>query len=166
MGIHNYLIEGSSGAGKTTIATELERRGYHVVHGDRVLAYQGDPETGARLTPPSGDLQFISDHHIWDLGKVLAILADPRHPKTFFCGGSRNWHKFIHRMDAVFLLELDRATLERRIDTRVNEWGSEPAERAIVMALHETRKYQPEQGIRIDATRPLAEVVDTILALT
>jgi hypothetical protein len=166
MGIQNYLIEGSSGAGKTTVATELERRGYHVVHGDRMLAYQGDPETGARLAPPSGDLQFISDHHIWDLGKVLAILADPRHPKTFFCGGSRNWHKFIHRMDAVFLLELDRATLERRIDARVNEWGSEPAERAIVMALHETRKYQPDQGIRIDATRPLAEVVDTILALT
>jgi hypothetical protein len=164
MGIRNYLIEGSSGAGKTTIATELERRGYHVVHGDRVLAYQGDPETGARLTPPPGDLQFISDHHIWDLGKVLAILADPHHPMTFFCGGSRNWHKFIHRMDAVFLLELDRQTLERRIDTRVDEWGSEPAERAIVMALHETRKYQPETGIRIDATRPLAEVVDTILA--
>ncbi|KRA42599.1 nucleoside kinase [Devosia sp. Root635] len=164
MAICNYLVEGSSGAGKTTVATELERRGYHVVHGDRVLAYQGDPETGARLFPPAGDHQFISDHHIWDLDQVRAIIADKTRDKTFFCGGSRNWHKFIHRMDAVFLLELDRETLERRIDSRVDEWGSEAAERAIIMALHETRKYQPEDGIRIDAARPLAEVVDAILA--
>lgn len=163
MAAQNYLIEGSSGAGKTTVATELERRGYHVVHGDRVLAYQGDPETGVRLTPPLGDLQFISDHHIWNLDRVMTIIADQTHHKTFFCGGSRNWYKFIHRIDAVFLLELDRETLERRIDMRVDEWGSEPAERAIIMALHDTRKYQPTDGIGIDATRPLGEVVDTIL---
>lgn len=35
MGKKNYLIEGVSGAGKTTVANELEKRGYHVVHGDR-----------------------------------------------------------------------------------------------------------------------------------
>lgn len=162
MAHRNYLIEGSSGAGKTAVATELERRGYHVVHGDRVLAYQGDPQTGARLTPPPGDLQFISDHHIWDLDQVRAIIADKTHEQTFFCGGSRNWHKFIAEIDAVFLLELDRETLERRIDSRVDEWGSEPEERAIIMALYETRTYQPE-GIHIDASRPLADVVDAIL---
>lgn len=164
MGIRNYLIEGSSGAGKTAVATELERRGYHAVHGDRVLAYQGDPETGARVTPPPGDLVFLNDHHIWDLEKVRAIIADRSRDMTFFCGGSRNWHKFIHLLDGVFLLELDRGTLERRIDLRVNEWGSEPAERAMIMALHQSGRNQPGAGIRIDATRPLAEVVDTILA--
>src|SRR5258708_2293376 len=49
MGIRNFLIEGVSGAGKTTVAEELQRRGYHVVHGDRELAYYGDPETGDPL---------------------------------------------------------------------------------------------------------------------
>lgn len=164
MALRNYLIEGSSGAGKTTTATELDRRGYHVVHGDLVLAYQGDPDTGVPVSPQPGDLDFINDHHIWDLGKVLAVIADRRHERTFFCGGSRNWHTFIDRMDAVFLLQLDRETLERRIDKRVNEWGSEPAERAMIMALHQSGRNQPREGIRIDATRPLAEVVDTILA--
>src|SRR5690606_11446754 len=129
-----------------------------------VLAYQGDPETGARLTPPPGDLDFLSVHHIWDLDHVLTVIADKSHDRAFFCGSSRNWHKFIHLMNVVFLLELDRQTLERRIDTRVDEWGSEPAERAIIMALHANRKQQPEQGIRIDAARPLTEVVDTIIA--
>ncbi|MEI9409808.1 hypothetical protein [Mesorhizobium salmacidum] len=31
MGIKNYLIEGGSGTGKTSVATELERRRYHKV---------------------------------------------------------------------------------------------------------------------------------------
>lgn len=46
VGVRNYLIEGVSGAGKTSVAEELERRGYEVVHGDRVLARHGDPMTG------------------------------------------------------------------------------------------------------------------------
>ncbi|AYM10877.1 hypothetical protein At1D1108_12480 [Agrobacterium tumefaciens] len=46
MGRRNYLIEGVSGAGKTSVATELQQRGLHVIHGDRELAYKGDPETG------------------------------------------------------------------------------------------------------------------------
>lgn len=164
MGLRNYLIEGGSGAGKTTVATELERRGYHVLHGDRVLAYQGDPDTGARVIPPPGDLNFINDHHIWDVEQVEAVVADKSADQTFFCGGSRNWHKFIHLMDTVFLLEVDRATLERRIDTRVDEWGSEPAERAMIMELHKSRKNLPISGIHVDATKPLSEVVDFILA--
>ncbi len=42
VGRKNYLIEGLSGTGKTSVAEELQRRGHHVVHGDRELAYQGD----------------------------------------------------------------------------------------------------------------------------
>ena len=51
MGIRNYLIEGVSGTGKTSVCKELKRRGYHAINGDRELAYQGDPETG---TPTDG----------------------------------------------------------------------------------------------------------------
>ena len=61
MGVRNYLIEGGSGTGKTTVANELQRRGFHVIHGDRELAYHGDPETGEPtdrdpLKPASGML--------------------------------------------------------------------------------------------------------------
>ncbi|MBJ7411865.1 MAG: hypothetical protein JHD15_16075, partial [Phenylobacterium sp.] len=48
MGVRNFLIEGVSGAGKTAVATELQRRGYQAIHGDRELAYRGDPETIVR----------------------------------------------------------------------------------------------------------------------
>lgn len=113
MGIKNYLIEGGSGTGKTSVATELERRGYHVVHGDRVLAYVGDPETGQALArPPEGADRIVWGyaHWIWRVDKVSAIAADTTHPATFFCGGSRNFHKFLDLFDKVFVLDIDVET--------------------------------------------------------
>jgi adenylate kinase family enzyme len=46
MGVKNYLIDGVSCAGKTTVCNELQRRGYQVIHGDDELAYWGDLKTG------------------------------------------------------------------------------------------------------------------------
>ena len=66
MGIRNYLIEGVSCTGKTSVCTELQRRGYHAIHGDRELAYRGDPETGELRDG------FAHEHHIWNVDKVKA----------------------------------------------------------------------------------------------
>ena len=121
MGVRNYLIEGVSGAGKTAVATELQRRGYQVIHGDRELAYRGDPETGLPAAPEAGapTVEWISEHYIWDVAKVRAYVADRTQPLTFFCGGSRNHAKFIDLFDGVFVLEVDVDTMNRRIDQRV-----------------------------------------------
>jgi predicted ATPase len=54
MGRRNYLIEGVSGVGKTAVYTELQRRGYQAIHGDRELVYRGDPETGLPTAPETG----------------------------------------------------------------------------------------------------------------
>jgi broad-specificity NMP kinase len=48
MAKRNYLVEGVSGTGKSSVCDELRRRGYKAINGDRELAYQGDPETGKR----------------------------------------------------------------------------------------------------------------------
>lgn len=120
MGVANYLIEGVSGAGKTTVCDELHRRGYQAIHGDRELAYQGDPATGTP-TATAGHA-----HHIWDVSKVDALVADHTQPVTLFCGGSRNFGSFIDLFDEVFLLTVDRETLIRRLEQRpANEWGGQ-----------------------------------------
>jgi AAA domain-containing protein len=48
MGKRNYLIEGVSGTGKTSVCQELRRRGCVAINGDRELRYQGDPTTGEK----------------------------------------------------------------------------------------------------------------------
>ena len=159
MGRRNYLVEGLSGTGKTSVATELERRGYDVVHGDRELSYRGDPETGQPLDG------FAHEHWIWDVDKVRAYVADKTEAITFFCGGSRNFDKFIDLFDAVFVLEVDLDTLHRRLDSRPDEeWGGGiPTDRSRIVEWHRTKTDVPRDGIAIDATAPLDQVVDDIL---
>jgi dephospho-CoA kinase len=158
VGVRNYLVEGVSGTGKTSVCRELNRRGYQAINGDRELAYQGDPETGE----PSDTA--LHQHHIWDVGRVWAQVADDGEPVTFFCGGSRNFAKFIDLFDEVFVLEIDLETLHERLDRRPqDEWGSRPAERDLIVQLHRTGEDIPSNGVVIDATQSLAEVVGAIL---
>ncbi|MEU3624991.1 nucleoside kinase [Amycolatopsis coloradensis] len=158
MGIRNYLIEGVSGTGKTSVCDELLRRGYHAIHGDRVLAYQGDPETGR---PTSG---FTHENHIWRVDEVRASAAAQDEEVTFFCGGSRNFAQFIDLFDGVFVLQVDLDTLRRRLDARPeDEWGGRPEERELIVRLHRTQEDVPKNGVIIDATAPIERVVDEIV---
>jgi adenylate kinase family enzyme len=172
MGVKNYLIEGVSGAGKTAVCTELQRRGYQAIHGDRELVYRGDPETGLPTAPETGTptATWISSHHIWDVEKVRTLVANRKEAVTFFCGNSRNFAKFIDLFDEVFVLDVDLDTMHRRIDERValdpTDWGGKPEERELAVRLHQTKENVPKNGITIDGTRPLQHVVDEILACT
>lgn len=161
MGIRNYLIEGVSGTGKTSVCKELQRRGYHAIHGDRELAYQGDPETGK---PTDGRTHH---NHIWDADKVSALVAKRDEKVTFFCGGARNFAKFLGLFDDVFVLEVDLDTLHRRLAERPeDEWGGKPTERELIVRLHRAKEGTPKNGIVIDATAPIAHVVDEIIRLS
>ena len=158
VGTRNYLVEGVSGTGKTSVCRELNRRGFHAINGDRELAYQGDPETGDPVDGAS------HDHHVWDVNRVRALVAERQEPVTFFCGGSRNFSRFIHLFDEVFVLEIDLDTLHRRLDQRPpDEWGAKPSERDLIVRLHRTREDIPRTGVVIDATPPVADVVNEIL---
>jgi adenylate kinase family enzyme len=169
MGRRNFLIEGVSGAGKTAVCTELQRRGYQAIHGDRELVYRGDPETGQPMTPETGTptATWMSEHQIWDVEKVKALVANQKEAVTFFCGGSRNFAKFIDLLDGVFVLEVDLDTMNRRLDERLaldpTDFGGTQAERELAVRLHQTKEDIPKTGVMLDATAPLARVVDEII---
>jgi thymidylate kinase len=147
VGRRNYLIEGLSGTGKTSVCDELQRRGYHAIHGDRELAVEGRTH----------------EDHVWPVERVRALVADQAEAETFFCGGSRNHSDFIDLFDGVFVLEVDLDTLRRRLDERPDdEWGGGRSERELVERLHQSGADTPD-GIVIDATAPVTCVVDEIL---
>ena len=158
MGRRNYLVDGVSCAGKTTVCRELRHRGHHAINGDTELAYQGDPVTGEPLDG------LAHEHHLWDVEAVRAAVADRTAPASFFCGGCRNLFRFVDAFDEIFVPEIDRATLVRRLAARPpSEWGGRSAERALVMRLQATRKDLPDRGVGIDATAPIERVVDELL---
>jgi hypothetical protein len=107
---------------------------------------------------------------LWDVEKVQAFVANQDEAVTFFCGGSRNFVTFIELFDGVFILEVDLDTCLRRIDERValdpTDWGGKPEERELIARLHQTKEDIPQNGVIIDATAPLARVVDEILRLS
>ena len=170
MGARNFLIEGVSGAGKTTVAEELERRGHHVIHGDRTLAYVGNPLSGQPLDPPftGSDAERVAwdyAHWIWPVGTVRALLADTGHDLTFFCGGSRNSQQFIDGFELVFRLDIDVDTLRHRLAGRGDdEFGGKPVEREMVEWVLASGEGLPRTALGIDAMRPVREIVDEILS--
>jgi thymidylate kinase len=162
MGKRNVLIEGSSGAGKTSVCDELARRGYQAIHGDRDLRYEEEP-SDEQWQALSAETRHALN--LWDVERVRALAGNHEHEVTFFCGGSRNFSQFIELFDYVFILDVDLETLNRRLDGRdENDWGKLPDERELVLRLHASKEDIPSDGIVIDATQPLGQVVDEILA--
>lgn len=156
MAKRNYLVEGGSGTGKSSVCRELRKRGYTAVDGDNELAYGGDPETG----------DHAEEHnyytHIWDVAKVREIAANTSEEIAFFCGGSRNFSKFLDVFDQVIVLDVDTETLKRRLVAReADDWGGNDEQKEFIVRLHATKDDVP-QGTVIDTARPLDEVVDAI----
>ena len=163
MGVRNYLIDGLSGTGKTTVCNELQRRGYHAIHGDRELKV--DPKKDEAT---SGPLPGYDLPPLWDVAKVNALLANQDEAMTFLCGGCSNSSEFVDRLEGVFVLEVnDIDSVLRRIDERVlvdpTDWGGKQEEREIIIRAHQRKDTVQQNGIVIDATAPVTEVVDSIL---
>src|SRR5437879_12101138 len=89
MAKRNYLVEGLSGAGKSSVYEELIRRGYKAISTDRAWAYHADPDTGL----PSGPIHHAN--FVWDRQKALSEL-ESREPELLFASGSsRNRDRFL-----------------------------------------------------------------------
>ncbi len=138
------------------------------------MKYRGDPKTGEPVKEPVHASErdkaiWQQEHLLWDIDKVKSLTADQSKAISFFCGGSRNFSKFIGLFDGVFVLEVhDLDTLYRRLDERVardpTDWGGKSEEKELVARLHRTKEDIPSGGIIIDATQPLVSVVDEILS--
>lgn len=159
MAKRNYLVEGLSGVGKTSVYEELIQRGYTAINTDRAWSYNGDPETGIPGGPAGHDTW------VWDQRAAISELEGPEPEMLFVCGSSRNSDRFLPYFTRVFNLRIDDHTMRRRLELRTDDdWplGQEGVE--LMLKLNQSGE-RLAGAIDIDATRPLDQVVDELLRL-
>jgi adenylate kinase family enzyme len=169
------LITGCSGAGKSTIAAALARRGLASLDADDdpLLARSVDragnvvEEPEASATP---DFAWLSRYSwAWDPARLDELIAAVAPATLYVCGGAANELELADRFTHVFLLEIDEPTMLARVDARPdNDWGR----------IGDTREYlrrflpgnqarlRASGAIPVDARQPLDQVVDAILSRT
>ena len=159
MARRNYLVEGLSGAGKSSVYEELIHRGYKAISTDRAWKVYADPDTGL----PGGPCHF--DNAVWDQQKAVRELESPEPDVLFVCGSSRNRDRFLPYFMKVFNLRIDDDTMRRRLEERTNnDFGKQSEEVELMLRLNRSDE-KPAGAIDVDATQPLRQVVDEVLRL-
>ncbi len=159
MAKRNYLVEGLSGTGKSSVYEELIRRGYTAISTDRAWSYSADPDTGL----PGGPIGH--DTWMWDQQRAVSELERPEPDVLFVCGSSRNRDHFLPYFTKIFNLRIDDDTMRRRLELRTeDDWllGQEGVD--LMLQLNQSDEG-PAGAIDVDATQALNQVVDELLRL-
>ena len=163
-------ITGCSGAGKTTIAAVLARRGLASIDADDhpLLAREVDLAGNVVEEPAAPDFAWLSRHSWqWNPARLDELIQAAAPATLYVCGGAANELEPADRFTHVFLLEIDEPTMLARIDARQNnDWGR----------IGDTREYlrhklpavqdrlRASGAVPVDARQPLDQVVDAILS--
>ena len=169
------LVTGVSGTGKSTVLGELRARGC-LARGVDEDGYADwvSRRTGAAEAVPRGDPRF--DIHAWYRAHdwvlnarrvgVLSRAAARCGRPVFLCGSAMGEPAVWHRFDRVVALVADVPTIERRLAARAGDYGKAPEELAAILGWHDgyEERYRRFGAVIVDATRPLPEVTDQVLA--
>jgi adenylate kinase family enzyme len=165
-------ITGISAAGKSTIAAELARRGLASIDADEdpLLARMVD-SSGAVVEeePAAPDLAWLGRHSwAWNPARLDQVIRAAAPATLYVCGGAANELELADRFTHVFLLEIDEATMLERLDapSRDNDWGRVGDTREDLCRRRSglQDRLLAAGAIAVDATQPLDQVVDAILA--
>lgn len=139
-----------SGVGKSSLLTELARRGYRTVDTD----YGDYHET-------------VDGEQLWREDRIAALLADDSSDPLFVQGTTRNQVVFYPHFDRIVLLSAPAEVLVARLTTRTtNPYGKDPAHVAETLDYLETVEPLLRQAATLEVvtTIPVADVADIVVA--
>jgi hypothetical protein len=156
--MRRVLVTGMSGTGKSAALAELGRRGFRVVDTDlpgwsEWIRVEGDPDGGGWF---------------WREDRIAELLATEDERTLYVSGTVSNQRKFYDRFDAIVLLSAPAEVILDRIGNRTtNDYGKGPGERDLILShldwVEPTLRASCTH--EIDASRPLIEVVDELIAI-
>lgn len=166
-----FYITGAPGSGKTTLQKELHRRGYVAFDIDNPRF--GGPynkSSGKRVVIPPAEKRSPDwfEAHEWrvSLDGIEALKNEANDKMIFLCGVAASDGQALHLFDKILYLQLDEATLKRRLGARTdNDYGKNDFELREIMERKRglDAKYAALGVTTIDANKPLDEVVDEVL---
>ena len=106
--------------------------------------------------------------YVWDEKRIAALLARKEDSTLYVSGTVSNQGRFYSRFDAVVLLRAPAEVLLSRIATReTNDYGKSSQEHDLI--LRHLAEVEPLLRAtcthEVDATRPLDDVVDELVAI-
>ncbi len=162
-----YLITGVAATGKSTICSELLRRGLPT-QDIEALGHWVDRQTGKPINYRPGDGQKVLTKidRPWKVKELEELLE--KQSDIIVCGLASNQSDYYSWFTKIFLLAVDEATLRVRLANRTYQYafGTDLTERKIILSTYEAwqEKTKAQGAIVIDATCSLSEAVDNILA--
>lgn len=156
-GMGSVLVTGMSGTGKSTALAELGRRGFRIVDTDSPLWSEWIPAVGEE-----------SGGWYWREEQISQLLTPKAEPTLYVSGTHSNQGKFYAHFDAVVLLSAPLPVILERVDSRItNGYGKATEERDLIIFHHRTVEplLRATCTHEVDASRPLQEVVDELVAI-
>ena len=163
-------ITGVSGTGKTTIAQELERRGYYAISIDETdgLCSWINQETGRNDGGKDAEMTIaFVDTHDWvcDTSYLTRLLEKDR-DIAFVLGMATNQSEFLSVFDKIFVLQCAPETFLKRIEDRTdNNFGKDKKVQEQIIARSKTyeQEMSSKGAVPINTDRSVDDVVDDVL---
>ena len=143
-GYEFVYITGPSGGRKSTVCAELRRRGYPAYDaGEDGLARWFDNTTGAEVPMPPTRVDDWYERHTYRLPPAtVRALTPPGDEPAFLCGTVGNEGEIWHLFTTLISLSVFAETIQRRLATRPNAFGSSPDDLARVLAWAAKRRHR------------------------
>ncbi len=164
-----YFIGGSAGTGKSSIVAELVLRGYSAYDADkfsRLEDKQGNPVDIDTSREPA-DWKLVS----WNWSKSAIDKILQTEGDVFLAGNSTNMYDYFNEFDKIFILFIDNPDDHaKRIMSDENErYGTNSSDLEKILLYRDElaqKLLRQPQSVKIDASKPVIEIVDDILNVT
>lgn len=166
------LITGVPGSGKSSVASELSRRGFSALDADEstLSGWVSVVQPGERPSEVSANW-FTNHRWEWSEEHLNEIVAQIEDGTLFICGSASNLEQLSGSFAKIIALEIDAATLSNRLDVIDQAYGFRGGDGE---TRNQIERWLPNHQDRlrelgadmVDGRRSVEEVVNQILVTT